>query len=90
MNTVDKTPLQQPAQDLGAAMQLLAEQGLVAVPRGMSVREFVALGFASESEVRHNPQKYRHLMVTTPVRKVVFNAARVLQGINSGNLTNRN
>lgn len=88
MSTVDKKPLQ-PAPDLGAALQLLAEQGLVAVPRQMSVREFVALGFASESEIRHNPRRWSHLMVSVPCRKVAFDASRVLRGIHSGDLKNR-
>jgi hypothetical protein len=76
--------------DLAGALQLLAEQGLVAAPRQMSVREFCQVSGVSESEVRHHPERFEHLQTKLPVRKVVFNAARVLQGIRLGDLRNRN
>lgn len=75
-----------PSKALQKAQEWLSELGMVAMPRLMTVREFCHVSGVSESEVRHNPEKFDHLMVRMPVRKRVFSAAAVLRGLNLGSL----
>lgn len=62
------------------------KQETIAVRRCMTVKEFLQIVPLSESEIRHHKDRYSHLMVKTPARKILFDAVKVSAAIQQGSL----
>jgi hypothetical protein len=56
------------------------------VRRCITIKEFLTIVPLSESEIRHNKQRYSHLMVKIPARKILFDAVKVSAAIQNGSL----
>ena len=53
----------------------------ISVRRCITIKEFLTIVPLSESEIRHNKQRYSHLMVKIPARKILFDAVKVSAAI---------